>query len=90
MKTLYSAANGAITVTEDQGKISLNFDESLNVGGGDAAGIVSIQGKGSICLNGAQGLTLAAAFINAHIPAQMKPFAAIIETIVNQSLTAIE
>ena len=38
MKVLLTLQNGAVTVTEDAGKISLNFTEVL--GGGQSAGAV--------------------------------------------------
>lgn len=90
MKTIASFANGAITVTEDQGKVSLNFDKDLQVGGGEAAGIIEIEGKGSIKLNGEQGLKLAEALLNAHLPAAVLPLAQVVEGVVNQAIKAIE
>jgi hypothetical protein len=86
MKTLLSVANGALTVTEDGGKVSLNFDES--VGGGAAAGIV--KGQGSIVLDANMGLQLGEKLLNSHLPASVQPLAQVIEGVANQAIQAIE
>lgn len=86
MKVLLSVENGAFTITEDQGKISLNFDES--VGGGSTKGIV--QGKGSVVLDGMLGIQAGEKLLNAHLPASVVPLATVIEGIANQALAAIE
>lgn len=90
MKTLATYANGAVTVTEDQGVISLNFNESLSVGGGDAAGIIKVQGQGSVQLNCEQGLKLGETLLNAHLPAAVQPLAKVIEGVVEQAVKSLE
>lgn len=86
MKTLLSVANGAVTVTEDAGKVSINFDES--VGGGSAAGIV--KGQGSVVLDAESGLKLGEQLLNAHLPASVQPLAQVIEGVANQAVQALE
>ena len=90
MKTIFTAANGAITLTENAGVFTLSFDESL--GGGAAAGV--IKGAGSIIFNAASGsasaISLGEALLNAHLPASLAPLATVVEGIVNQALTKLE
>lgn len=90
MKTIASFENGAITLTEDQGVFSLNFNESLSAGGGQASGIAQIQGQGSVKLNGALGLKLGEALINSHLPASVLPLAKVIEGVADQAIQALE
>lgn len=89
-KQIASFANGAVTVIENEGVISLNFNESLSVGGGEAAGIVKVQGQGSIQLDGALGLKLGEALLNSHLPDSVKSLAMVIEGIANQAVSALE
>lgn len=86
MKTLLTLQNGAVTVVEDAGIISLNFNEAL--GGGKSAGIV--KGTGSVILNAQAGLQLAEQLLNAHLPASMQALAPIIETVINQAVASLE
>ena len=86
MKTLLDLFDGALTVTEADGIISLSFNESL--GGGAAAGIV--KGQGTIALNAIQGLKLGEQLLNAHIPASLLPLAIVIEGVVNQAIASLE
>jgi hypothetical protein len=86
MKTLLSLQNGAITITEQAGVITLSFSEAL--GGGEAAGIV--KGSGSIVLNAQQGLQMGEKLLNAHIPASLLPLVTVVEGVVNQALASVE
>ena len=86
MKVLFSAVGGALVLSEDAGKVSLSWDESL--GGGAAAGIV--VGKGSLVLDAPMGLGLGEILLNAHLPASVQPLAAVIEGVANQAVAAIE
>lgn len=90
MKTIASFAAGAVTVTEENGVVSLNVDESMSIGGGQASGIVKVQGKGSIVLDGAMGLKLGEALLNSHLPATVLPLAMVVEGVANQAIAAIE
>lgn len=89
-KQIASFANGAVTLTEDAGVFSLNFDESVSVGGGVAAGIAKVKGTGSVQLDAGLGLKLGEALLNAHLPASLLPLAQVIEGVANQAITAIE
>lgn len=90
MKTIASFANGAVSVTEDNGVISLSFDEVASLGGGQASGIVKVQGKGSIVLDGEMGVNLGKALLNSHLPVAVQPLAQVIEGVAMQALKAIE
>lgn len=80
MKTLVSLEGGAVQIQEQAGDFYMVFDGEL--GGGAVKGI--IEGKGSIKLGaGSVGLKLAEAFINAHLPASVVPFAAAAEQYLN-------
>lgn len=86
MKTLLSLLGGALVLTETSGVVTLSFDESL--GGGAAAGI--LQGKGSLIVQGTQGLQLAEKLLNSHLSAGVQPLAVAAETVVNEAAAAIE
>lgn len=76
MKTLLSLAGGAVVLTEQAGVFTLAFDEKLSVGGGEAAGIVSVQGQGFLVLSGAQAVKLLGTIAMAHSPASLIPLEA--------------
>lgn len=86
MKTIFSALNGALVLTENEGVFTLSFDESL--GGGEAAGIV--KGTGSVVLDANMALALSEKMLNSHIPASLLPLVTVIEGVVNQALKALE
>lgn len=90
MKTIASLAGGAVLLTEDQGIITLSVDEAVSLGGGEAAGIVKIAGKGSIQLNAELGIKLGEALLNSHLPAALLPIAQVVEGIANQAIKAME
>jgi len=90
MKTIYSVQNGAITITEDAGVFSLNISEKASVGGGEVAGIVKVQGEGSVQLDAATALKLGEALLNSHLPSSVQSLAAVIEGVANQAIAAIE
>lgn len=73
MKTLLSLANGAFTITEQGGVFTISLNDKVSVGGGKAAGIVSLQGAGSIVLSGKQAFDLGMALLEAHSPAALVP-----------------
>lgn len=76
MKTLLSLMGGALVLTEHAGTFTLSFNDTLSVGGGQAAGILSIKGQGSIELSGKQAFDLLATIVESHVPG---PVAAAIE-----------
>lgn len=86
MKTILTLGNGAIVLTEQSGVFTLTLTET--VGGGQANGVVS--GAGSIKLNASQGIKLAEALLNAHLPVAMQPMAAVVEAVANQAIAALE
>lgn len=90
MKVLASFAGGAVQLTEDKGVFSLSIDESVSLGGGQAAGVVKAAGKGSIQLDAELGLKLGEALLNSHLPAAVQPLAQAVEAIVNQAVKALE
>jgi hypothetical protein len=89
MKTIASFAGGAIVLTEDAGVFALSVDESVSVGGGEVAGIVKVQGKGSVVLDAALGLKLGEALLNAHLPPALVPLAQVVEGVANQALLSL-
>lgn len=90
MKTIASLAGGAVSLTEDAGVFTLSLSDAAQVGGGSAAGIVKVQGAGSVVLDAATGLKLGEALLNSHLPATVQPLATIVETIANQAIAALE
>lgn len=90
MKTIFSAAGGAISLTEDGGVFSLNVDESISVGGGEAAGVLKVSGKASAQLDVESGVKLGEAMLNSHLPVSVQALAAVVEGIANQALKALE
>jgi hypothetical protein len=86
MKTLLSILGGAVTITEMNGVVSFNWNETL--GGGQAAGI--LKGVGSIQLSGNQALMLAEGWLNGKLPAALLPLAMSIEAVANAAVKAVE
>jgi hypothetical protein len=86
MKTWLSLLGGALTITEQGGVVSLNWDESL--GGGKAAGI--LVGQGSLKLSALVGLQLGEQELNSELPASVEPVAEAVEGVVNAAVTALE
>ena len=86
MKTLLSLLGGAITITEANGIVFLNLNES--VGGGAAAGV--IKGSASIQLSGDQALHLAEGWLNGKLPVSLLPLAVSIESIANAAIKTVE
>ncbi len=86
MKQLLNVGNGALVLNEEGGSLSLEFNESLLVGGGEAAGIISIKGSGSVVLSGRQGLHLLLKAIEAHSPAALVPMEQAAEAIIDSAI----
>ena len=85
MKTLLSLLGGAITVTEINGVVSLNWNESL--GGGAAAGI--LKGSGSLQLAGLDAVHLGEALLNAKLPASMQGAAVAVEGVIDAAIKTV-
>ncbi len=73
MKTLVSLDGGVLVVQEEAGKFELAVNDAFVVGGGQAAGIVSVKGSASIVLSGKQAFDLGMALLKAHSPAALIP-----------------
>jgi len=86
MKTIFSAFDGALVMTEENGVYTLSADKE--VGGGAAAGV--IEGKGSIVLDRKTGMKLGEALLNSHLPTTVQPLAQVVEGIVEQGIEALE
>jgi len=86
VKQLLSLDGGAVTLSEQGGSFVLSFDKSLSIGGGAAAGILSIDGKGSIVLSGLQAVKLLEAVINSHVPAVILPAVEAGEKLANDAI----
>jgi hypothetical protein len=90
MKVLMSVANGAVQLVEDGGVVSLTVDKDLVIGGGAAAGMLEVDGKGSVKFDANTGIKLGEALLNAHLPASVQALAAVVEGIANQAIKTIE
>lgn len=73
MKQLLNVGNGAIVISEDGGDFTLEVSETAALGGGQAAGIVAVQGSGKVVLKGRVAFDLGVALIKAHAPAALQP-----------------
>lgn len=73
MKTLLSLDGGVLVITEEGGAFTLTINESASIGGGLAAGVVSVKDAGSIVLSGKQAFDLGLKLLEAHSPAAFVP-----------------
>lgn len=89
-KQILSLYGGAITLNEDSGVFTLSLADSASIGGGQAAGIVKVQGSASLVLDAASGLKLGEALLNAHLPVSVQPLALVVEGVANQAIAALE
>jgi hypothetical protein len=90
MKTLVNIGNGALVVTENAGQFVVAVSESASLGGGEAAGIVSVKGEATATVDGTVALKLAEAFANSKLPASIEPIASAVEGAVNEVVTSLE
>lgn len=90
MKTVFTAFNGGLTVTEDEGKFFLNISEAASLGGGQAAGIVKVQGTASVEIDAETALKLGVQLVNSHLPPSVLPLAQVVEGVGFQALKALE
>ncbi len=90
MKTLVSALGGAFTITENSGVFKLEITESKLVGGGKAAGILSLAGDANISLDAQGAALLAEAFANSKVPASVEPILEAVEAVANPVIEALE
>ena len=73
MKTIFSVGNGVLTLTEQGGDFTLSINAKADLGGGSAAGVVSVQDSGSLVLKGKLAFDLGMALLEAHSPATLVP-----------------
>jgi hypothetical protein len=83
MKTLLNLGNGALVLTEEGGAFTLTFSDKAALGGGSAAGVVSVQGSGSLVLEGKLAFDLGMKLLEAHSPAALVPLEAAAASIVD-------
>jgi hypothetical protein len=88
-KTLLNLQNGAVTLIEDSEILTLSLTEGAVIGGGQAAGVLTVKGTGSIILSGPIAIQLGFALINAHLPTVMIPMATAFENMILKGLAAI-
>ena len=89
MKTLLSLAGGALVLTEQAGVVTLSLDKSLSLGGGSAAGVLEVEGQGSVKLSGAQLLLLGEALLNPRVPAAILPEVQAGEALLNAEVSKL-
>lgn len=89
MKTLFSILNGAFTVTEDGGNVTLSINESANVGGGAAAGIIALQGSGSVVLKGKLAFDLGLKVAEADSPSAIVPLEVAAGAVVDSAIGSL-
>jgi hypothetical protein len=84
----FDLGSGVVAVTESEGKISVGITEAVAVGGGEAAGLVSISGNASLVLSAKQAFDLGMALLEAHSPAAVVPLEEGAAAIVDSELAA--
>jgi|GEM_PF-2913107 len=89
-KQLLNAFDGALIVEEENGVVTLSVSKDASIGGGEAAGLLKIEGSAKVVLDGQTGLKLAESLLNAHLPEKLQPLAQVVEGVVNQAIAAIE
>ncbi len=67
-KELFNLGNGALVLSEEGGTVTLSVSEKASLGGGEAAGVLSIEGEGKLILKGRLGFHLGMALLEAHSP----------------------
>lgn len=77
MKELINVGNGALVISEEGGniKIAISKKASLSAGGGDIAGIVTVEGEveGAIVVKGKVGFDAGMKLLEAHSPPALVP-----------------
>jgi hypothetical protein len=75
-KQLVNLDGGALVVSEQGGVFTVALDKSVSLGGGAAAGVISVEGQGSVVLSGKQAFDLGMALLEAHSPPALQPLEA--------------
>lgn len=86
-KVLFNVGNGALILSEQGGDFSLQFSEQVSVGGGVAAGVVAVQGSGSVVLKGKMAFDLGMALLEAHSPAAIVPLEQAVQGIADSAIS---
>lgn len=87
MKVLLNLGNGALVLSEQAGVFTLALNAQAQVGGGEAAGVVAVQGSGSIVLNGKLAFDLGMKILEAHSPAAIVPLEQIVQGIADTAIS---
>jgi hypothetical protein len=90
MKKIFSALDGAVALTESEGVFTLSISDALSVGGGKAAGLLKVQGAGSVVFDAPTGAALGLALLNSHLPAALQAPAALVEAVIEEAVKAVE
>lgn len=85
-----SYLGGALVVSEDAGKVKVSISKAASLGGGKAAGLVSVEGEASLVVEGELGLQLAEALVNSKLPSSIEPLAEAGEAVLNAAVKALE
>lgn len=85
-KELFNFGNGAVVLSEEAGVVTLSLSEQASLGGGEAAGVISVQGSGSVVLKGKVGFDLAMKLLEAHSPAAFVPIEVAAAAIVDAAI----
>lgn len=68
MKELLNVGNGAFVISEQGGDFKFSLGGQAALGGGSVAGVLAVEGSGSIVLKGRLGFDAAMKLIEAHSP----------------------
>lgn len=89
MKELLNLGNGAMILSEQAGDFTLAFSEQAALGGGSAAGIVAVQGSGSVIIKGKLAFDIGMKLLEAHSPAALVPLEAGAAAVVDAAVAAL-
>lgn len=88
-KRIFDVGNGMLTLDEEGGDFTLALNASAQLGGGQAAGVVSAEGSGKLVLKGKAAFDLGMKLLEAHSPAALVPLeqgaAAIVDGVIGQA-----
>lgn len=88
MQKVFEIPGGKVTASFSEGKAQLEIAESAGMGGGQAAGVVQVEGSAKATLSALQAIQLAEALLNAHLPAAAAAVAQPIEAFINAQIAS--
>jgi hypothetical protein len=88
-KELLNLGEGKLVVSEEAGNFEVAINASVEVGGGDAAGVVTAEGAGKVVLHGKQAFDLGMKLLEAHSPAPIAAIEAGAAAIVDQVIDKV-